>query len=121
MNRVLRIRLGAQEAARGLHNSLQVVVSGMSHGQITAPCAARLLSRFIELGTTRGLDPELFFPIGTTGPAIGQIGQAKRICQACPVRTSCLGWALRHGISFGIWGGTTEDDRQVLRRALLRR
>jgi hypothetical protein len=36
-----------------------VVVSGMSHGQITAPCAARLLSRFIELGTTRGLDPEL--------------------------------------------------------------
>ena len=49
----------AQEAARGLHNSLQVVVSGMSHGQITAPCASRLLSRFIELGTTRGLEPEL--------------------------------------------------------------
>ena len=69
----------------------------------------------------RQADPDLFFPIGTTGPAIGQIGEAKRICQACPVRTSCLGWALRHGISFGIWGGTTEDDRQVLRRALLRR
>jgi pimeloyl-ACP methyl ester carboxylesterase len=49
----------AQQAARGLHNSLQVVVSGMSHGQITAPCAARLLSRFIELGTIRGLDAEL--------------------------------------------------------------
>jgi pimeloyl-ACP methyl ester carboxylesterase len=49
----------AQEAARGLRNSLQVVVSGMSHGQITAPCAARLLSRFVELGTTRGLDSEL--------------------------------------------------------------
>jgi WhiB family transcriptional regulator, redox-sensing transcriptional regulator len=69
----------------------------------------------------RHADPDLFFPVGTTGPALGQIGEAKRICQACPVRTSCLGWALRHGISFGIWGGTTEDDRQILRRALLRR
>jgi pimeloyl-ACP methyl ester carboxylesterase len=49
----------AREAARGLRNSVQVVVAGMSHGQITAPCAARLLSRFIELGTARGLDAEL--------------------------------------------------------------
>jgi pimeloyl-ACP methyl ester carboxylesterase len=49
----------AAEAARGLHNSLQVVVAGMSHGQIAAPCAARLLSRFIELGSIRGLDAEV--------------------------------------------------------------
>jgi pimeloyl-ACP methyl ester carboxylesterase len=49
----------AAQAARGLTNSLQVVVGGMSHGQITAPCAARLLSRFIELGSTHGLDAEL--------------------------------------------------------------
>jgi pimeloyl-ACP methyl ester carboxylesterase len=49
----------AAQAAQGLSNSLQVVVPGMSHGQITAPCAARLLSRFIELGSTRGLEPEV--------------------------------------------------------------
>ncbi len=49
----------AQAAARGLRNSLQVVVAGMGHGQITAPCAARLLSRFIDLASTRGLDAEL--------------------------------------------------------------
>jgi pimeloyl-ACP methyl ester carboxylesterase len=49
----------ATQAASGLSNSLQVVVAGMSHGQITAPCAARLLSRFIELGTTKGLDAEI--------------------------------------------------------------
>ena len=49
----------AAQAARGLSNSLQVVVPGMSHGQITAPCAARLLSRFVELGSTRGLDAEV--------------------------------------------------------------
>ena len=44
----------AAQAARGLANSLQVVVAGMSHGQITAPCAARLLSRFIELASIHG-------------------------------------------------------------------
>jgi len=49
----------AVQAARGLHDSLQVVVAGMSHGQIAAPCAGRLLSRFIELGSTHGLDAEL--------------------------------------------------------------
>jgi pimeloyl-ACP methyl ester carboxylesterase len=49
----------AAQAARGLPNSLQVVVAGMSHGQITAPCAARLLSRFVELGSVQGLDAEV--------------------------------------------------------------
>jgi pimeloyl-ACP methyl ester carboxylesterase len=49
----------AAQVARGLPNSLQVVVAGMSHGQITAPCAARLLSRFVELGTVQGLDAEV--------------------------------------------------------------
>ncbi|HTC44208.1 MAG TPA: alpha/beta fold hydrolase [Steroidobacteraceae bacterium] len=49
----------AAQAAAGLANSLQVVVAGMSHGQITAPCAARLLSRFIDLGSTKGLEAEV--------------------------------------------------------------
>jgi pimeloyl-ACP methyl ester carboxylesterase len=49
----------AAQAAGGLTNSLQVVVNGMSHGQITAPCAARLLTRFVETASTRGLDEEL--------------------------------------------------------------
>ncbi|HTV77847.1 MAG TPA: alpha/beta fold hydrolase [Steroidobacteraceae bacterium] len=49
----------AQQAARGLRQSLQVVVAGMSHGQITAPCASRLLSRFIETASIRGLDAEV--------------------------------------------------------------
>ena len=33
----------------------------------------------------RDEDPELFFPIGTTGPALVQIEQAKAVCQRCPV------------------------------------
>jgi len=69
----------------------------------------------------RQVDPELFFPVGTTGPSIEQVGQAKGICQGCEVREPCLGWALRNQIAFGIWGGTTEEDRQALRRAFAQR
>ncbi len=39
-------------------------------------------------------DPDLFFPVGTTGPPLLQVDQAKRICRGCPVRTPCLVWAL---------------------------
>jgi WhiB family redox-sensing transcriptional regulator len=61
------------------------------------------------------LDPDLFFPIGSAGPAVTQIAEAKRVCLTCPVRTPCLDWAMRHYQDFGIWGGTTEAERQALR------
>jgi WhiB family transcriptional regulator, redox-sensing transcriptional regulator len=62
-------------------------------------------------------EPDLFFPIGTTGPALRQVDEAKRVCLACPVRTPCLHWALSQEILSGIWGGTTEDERRALHRA----
>jgi len=31
-------------------------------------------------------DPELFFPIGNTGPALAQIEEAKKVCARCAVR-----------------------------------
>jgi WhiB family transcriptional regulator, redox-sensing transcriptional regulator len=66
-------------------------------------------------------DPDLFFPIGTTGPALRQVDEAKRICRTCPVRTPCLTWALDQGCCSGIWGGTTEDERRAIRKAVLPR
>lgn len=39
-------------------------------------------------------DPELFFPIGNTGPALLQIEEAKKVCRRCTVREQCLAWAL---------------------------
>jgi WhiB family transcriptional regulator, redox-sensing transcriptional regulator len=54
-------------------------------------------------------DPELFFPIGTTGPALVQIGEAKRICRACPAQAPCLVWALENGVADGIRGGRSEE------------
>jgi WhiB family redox-sensing transcriptional regulator len=64
----------------------------------------------------RDADPELFFPIGTAGPALRQIQEAIRICQACPTRTECLSWALEHGITDGVWGGTTIEQRRAIQR-----
>ena len=31
-------------------------------------------------------DPELFFPIGNTGPALAQIERDKQVCARCEVR-----------------------------------
>jgi WhiB family transcriptional regulator, redox-sensing transcriptional regulator len=61
-------------------------------------------------------DPELFFPIGNTGPAILQIEEAKAVCRRCEVREQCLAWALEAGQDHGVWGGLSEDERRALKR-----
>ncbi|MGC3002354.1 WhiB family transcriptional regulator [Streptomyces sp. G35A] len=61
-------------------------------------------------------DPDLFFPIGTSGPALMQTEQAKTVCRRCPVREQCLEWALDTRQTIGVWGGTSETERQTLRR-----
>jgi WhiB family transcriptional regulator, redox-sensing transcriptional regulator len=66
-------------------------------------------------------DPELFFPIGTTGPAVEQSDAAKRICARCDVREGCLEYALATNQDAGVWGGLTEDERRTLKRARQRR
>lgn len=55
-------------------------------------------------------DPELFFPI--TGQPTAP---AKHLCSLCPLRRECLAFALTHRV-IGVWGGTSEDDRDRLRR-----
>jgi WhiB family transcriptional regulator, redox-sensing transcriptional regulator len=49
----------------------------------------------------RDADPELFFPLGAAGPALGRIREAKRICQACRAQTRCLAWALDNEVTDG--------------------
>ncbi|MFF5360479.1 WhiB family transcriptional regulator [Streptomyces scabiei] len=64
-----------------------------------------------------GEDPELFFPVGTTGPALDEVAAAKRVCAGCPVRRECLDWALGNGQLAGVWGGMSEEERgDLLRR-----
>lgn len=64
----------------------------------------------------RGEDPELFFPVGTSGPALSQTAEAKAVCTRCPVTTPCLAWALESGQDAGVWGGMSEDERRTLKR-----
>jgi len=67
----------------------------------------------------RDSNPDLFFPIGTTGSALDQIEVAKEICAACVANTECLEFALATNQEAGIWGGTTEDERRRIRKAWL--
>ncbi|MFH8342201.1 WhiB family transcriptional regulator [Streptomyces sp. AM6-12] len=69
-----------------------------------------------EHAACRYEDPDLFFPIGTTGPAQVQAERAKVVCARCPVREQCLDWALDTGQAIGVWGGTTELERRKLSR-----
>ena len=64
----------------------------------------------------RDEDPELFFPVGNSGPALLQIAEAKAVCQRCPVTSECLAWALEAGQDAGVWGAMSEDERRSLKR-----
>lgn len=61
-------------------------------------------------------DPELFFPIGSTGPAALQVAEAKAVCRRCPSVDPCLTWALETNQDAGVWGATSEDERRTLKR-----
>lgn len=69
-----------------------------------------------QAAACRDLNPELFFPEGTAGPALAQADQAKLVCRSCPVRRQCLNFALRQGLDFGIWGGANVAERRAIRR-----
>lgn len=64
----------------------------------------------------RDTDPDLFFPIGTTGQALVQIDHAKQVCGECTVSSECLDFALATNQDSGIWGGLSEEERRVIRR-----
>ncbi|SDP21196.1 Transcription factor WhiB [Streptomyces sp. cf386] len=44
------------------------------------------------------------------------VREAKRICGLCPIRSTCLEYALDNDERFGVWGGLSEKERLELRR-----
>lgn len=74
-----------------------------------------------ERAACRDTDPDLFFPIGTTGPAIEQIDAAKAVCRGCDAQAPCLEFALATNQEAGVWGGASEEERRKLRKAWLAR
>ena len=49
----------------------------------------------------RNTEPDLFFPVGTTGPAVDQIEAAKRVCRSCDAMEPCLDFPAGH--QPGVW------------------
>ena len=59
---------------------------------------------------------ELFFP------ELGQwrvAAKAKAICRTCPYRRPCLEWGIDE--IYGVWGGTSRDEREAIKRARARK
>jgi WhiB family redox-sensing transcriptional regulator len=63
-------------------------------------------------------NPELFFPIGNTGPALFQIERARGVCRRCEVVQTCLRWAMESHQDAGFCGGLSDDERRALRRRM---
>lgn len=64
----------------------------------------------------RDTDPDLFFPVGTTGQALVTIDHAKALCAKCSVSQQCLDYALDTNQDSGVWGGLSEEERRAIRR-----
>jgi len=78
--------------------------------------ATRPAANWRSAGACLNADPDLFFPISMTGRAMEQIAKAKSICAGCAVRARCLEFAQANDPIYGIWGGTTPEERQRVRR-----
>ena len=69
---------------------------------------------WMSQGRCAEIDPNLFFA-EYKGDKHGYL--AKRICETCEVKDVCLEYAMNvlPVDDFGIWGGTSEVDRKVIR------
>jgi WhiB family redox-sensing transcriptional regulator len=58
-------------------------------------------------------DPDLWFPeVGHEYRA----GIAKKYCKLCPAKKECAEYAMLSNELYGIWGGTSRNDRLKMRR-----
>jgi WhiB family transcriptional regulator, redox-sensing transcriptional regulator len=64
----------------------------------------------------RTADPELFFPVSSSGRSIEQEEQAKAVCRSCMVRRQCLQYAIATDEAHGVWGGLTATERRSAAR-----
>lgn len=89
-------------AQAGARPSLDSGDHGVGHWRNRAACLSE--------------DPDLFFPDGTTEPAVKQMEIARQVCNGCTVQFECLHHALSTGMADGVWGATTPEERRSIRR-----
>ncbi len=71
-----------------------------------------------EHAACRDYDRELFFDSDNERGELRARREkaAKKICAACPVQTECLRFAESGPEVFGVWGGTTQRERNARRK-----
>lgn len=69
-------------------------------------------TKWMDEGRCRDLDPATFFPSDGAG-----VEAARRICEECPVRVTCLEFALVNRVDHGVWGGASERERRRILRS----
>lgn len=80
--------------------------------EVTAPL------RWMRRALCADADPDLFYP--EPGDVTAR-ETAIRICNHCPVKLTCLRWALETGDRFAILGGKTAQQRTYILKRLKRR
>lgn len=64
---------------------------------------------FFFKGACNTSNLETFFP-GQGKSSL--VKKALSICNTCPVKKDCFDYAYKEGIEFGIWGGSTAEQRK---------
>ena len=66
----------------------------------------------------RGRDTADFYhPDNERGPSRSRRERnAKQVCSGCPVVRQCLRWALSAREPYGVWGGLSTEERELLLR-----
>jgi WhiB family redox-sensing transcriptional regulator len=70
-----------------------------------------------ELGLCRASDATVFFPpahFEHKPERTAREAKAKAICARCPVRITCLDWAITTREPHGVWGGYSESERKQI-------
>ena len=75
---------------------------------LTMIVEARNEREWRHLAACKGMDPNVFFPTGSSGR--GSLDTARAVCASCPVSTQCF----QEGCTeyAGVWGGTSSTQRR---------
>lgn len=60
-------------------------------------------------------DPDTFFPEGRGAPYREK--EVAKLCKGCPYLIECRQFAIEND-EWGVWGGTTREERKVMRKVL---
>jgi hypothetical protein len=66
----------------------------------------------LEGGACQETDPDVFYPEKGEN---NHVPQAKATCRGCEIREQCLETSLANDERFGIWGGLSTRERDLLR------